>query len=101
MPRKKIYENAKTVDDRPMTPRAAAQKEYARKNSIKRVAIDMPEEKINLIKSFAADHGLTMIALFTRAIDYYMQNYESINAADQSPETSAADPGEVSSTQKA
>ena len=70
MPRKKVYEN-----DDPKQRRLGAVNAYKEKNNLKRVAIDMPEEKIGEIKTFAADHGMSMVGLFTAAVDYYMENY--------------------------
>lgn len=70
MPRKKVYEN-----DDPKQRRLGAVNAYKEKNNLKRVAIDMPEEKIAEIKTFAADHGMSMVGLFTAAVDYYMGNY--------------------------
>lgn len=70
MPRKKVYEN-----DDPKQRRLGAVNAYKEKNNLKRVAIDLPGEKITEIKTFAADHGISMVGLFTAAVDYYMENY--------------------------
>ncbi len=74
MARKRVY----GADD-PKARRLDAVNAYKEKNKLKRVAIDMPEEKITQIKSFAADHNLSMVGLFTKAVDYYIDNYDNIN----------------------
>ena len=74
MGRKQIYSS-----DDPKKRQAQATQSYKIKNNIKRVAIDMPEETIINIKEFAYSHGITMVQLFSDAIDYYMQNYYDIN----------------------
>lgn len=70
MPRKKVYNN-----DDPKQRRLGAVNAYKEKNNLKRVAIDLPGEKIAEIKTFAADHGMSMVGLFIAAVDYYMENY--------------------------
>ncbi len=70
MPRKRIYDN-----DDPKIRRLDAVNAYKEKNRLKRLAVDLPEEKIEQLKSFAADHNISMVGLITQAVDFYMSNY--------------------------
>ena len=73
MGRKRVYasEDAKGR-------RLEAVNKYKEDRKLKRVVMDLPEDEVQAIRSFAADHGISVTSLYRQSVSYFMDHPELI-----------------------
>ena len=69
MGRKRVYASEDAKERR-----LEAVNKYKEDRKLKRVVMDLPEDEVQAIRAFAADHDMSVTSLFRQSVSYFMDN---------------------------